>query len=78
MEIDPATQSTTQTDAIARENLPRRLAVHMCENVPIIYLLPLRPTEQLERLGHPKNIARLLLQVPIEVAIYRDLHDEIR
>ncbi len=78
METDPATHSTTQTPAIARENLPRRLAVHTCKNVPIIYALPLRPTEQLERFGESENITDLLFEVAVEITIYGDLRDEIR
>lgn len=78
VETDPATQSTKQTDAIARENLPRRLAVHICKNVPIIYPLPLRPTEQLERFGESEYITDLLFEVAVEIAIQGNLRDEIR
>ena len=60
VETDPATQSTTQTPAIARDNLPRRLAVHICKNAPIIYPLPLRPTDYLKRFGESENVTDLL------------------
>ena len=78
METDPATHSTTQTPVIARDNLPRRLAVHICKNVPIMYPSPLRPTEQLERFGESEDITDLLFEVAVEIAIQGNLRDEIR
>ena len=45
METDPASQSDTQTHAIARKNVPRRFSARICKNVLIIYPLSLRPTE---------------------------------
>ena len=78
VETDPATQSTTQTPAIARKNLARRLAVHICKNMPIIYPLPLRSTEQLERFGESEDITDLLFEVAVEIAIQGNLRDEIR
>ena len=38
VETDPATHSATQTPAIAGDNRPRRFAVHICKNMPIMYL----------------------------------------
>jgi len=78
VETDPATHSTTQTTAIARKNLARRLAVHICKNVPIIYPLPLRSTEQLERFAESEDITDLLFEVAVEIAIQGNLRDEIR
>ena len=78
VETDPATQSTTQMPAIALENLPRRLAVHICMNIPIMYPSPLRPTEQLERFAESEDITDLLFKVAIEIAIQGNLRDEIR
>lgn len=77
VETDPASQSAAQTHTIARDNLPPRLAVHICKNVPIIYPLPLRSAEQLERFGESEDITDLLFEVAIEIAIHRNLRDEI-
>ena len=77
METDPAIQSTTQTDAIARKNPARRFSVHICENVPIIYTLPLRLTEQLERFAEAEDITALLFEVAVEIAHHRNLRDEV-
>jgi len=75
---DPATQSTMQTPAISRKNLARRFSVHICKNMPIMYPLPLRPTEQLERFGESEDITDLLFEVAVEIAIQGNLRDEIR
>ena len=45
VETDPASQSDTQTHAIARENVPRQFSARTCKNMLIIYPLSLRPTE---------------------------------
>lgn len=77
METDPVTQSATQTPAIARDNLPRRLAVHISKNAPIIYPLPLRAAEQLERFSESENITDSLFEVAVEIAVHGNLSDGI-
>jgi hypothetical protein len=55
VEMDPAVQSTAQTTAIARENLPRRLAVDICENLPIMYASLYDPLNSWNDLVTPKT-----------------------
>ena len=55
VETDPATQSTTQTPAIVRENLARLLSVHFCKNTSIIYLSPYDPPSNWNDLLSPKT-----------------------
>jgi hypothetical protein len=55
METDPASQSATQTDAIARESLARRFAVHICKNMPIMYPRPYDPPSNWNDLVSPKT-----------------------